>query len=613
MKRTIVILALVAAFVLAFSAVAQARWNGFTPVRTPAQLPAQIPNPDVGQPNHNPAWAVGAMVPNPNYRPVGFITFTEAQAEMARNFALTGDFGPDDPGAGLQGTAHGGYVTTTTKCVVCHSAHRATGTINNPDGSLDGLPGFDASGVPLGDPGAGNANRDLRNQNQDFLTAGSNSCAECHVAWGSQGSRLLVEWGQASNGGPHAYPARGCTMCHNSGIHGLSNSDFNVMNVFMLGNTRRGSNPASDSRDDQIRAEMDLWTGYGSNGAMLMQVPGEPGANISNTWWYDGNRSLGPVGGRPTLTNGNELGAAFYGAARSMATAYTCSEAGCHVRGAFFTLNWGVGFDRLTVVGPTITGSPNSTTAASVTGHVMPSARATGAHNGGNQACGPCHAGNPAGFPTASTVAGQPDLSRRAYGCDQCHDMVGVATNSTAWPHGNRNIAVYEWLADGTQLDGRRTLDPTTGNVIDGPNMIGSRNLWMYGGNIARSADVTSLDRSPGLPAGFNEFTGPDSSDNPNFADHSWRVLTQVTRGVLPLPDAGTGLTDGSCLKCHVAMDTASLEALNSQAADALAHSWGRWDGTQNLHNWGGNGTPLNPTWDSNYIPTGSGRLFLYR
>ena len=34
-----------------------------------------------------------------------------------------------------------------------------------------------------------------------------------------------------------------------------------------------------------------------------------------------------------------------------------------------------------------------------VTGHVTPSVRATGGAN--NNACGPCHGGNAAGFPTA--------------------------------------------------------------------------------------------------------------------------------------------------------------------------------------------------------------------
>ena len=602
MKRTIVILALATAFVLAFTAVAGATWRGFTPVRTGTQLSEGLSN--------------------------GFISFEEAQAEMERNFAVGGAFGPDDPGAALQNTAHGGYVTTTTKCVVCHSAHRATGVINNVDGSLDDLPGFDADGVPI----AGNLARDARNQNQSFLTAGANTCAGCHVASGSQASRLLVEWGP-DGGGPHAAPRRGCTMCHNAGIHGLTSSDFNVMNVFMLGNTRRTGeafceghdgtvnppvacticgelgNPGSAarpdgsmSRDDQIRAELHLWTGPDSRGNIVMQVPDGPGANAFNTWWYDGPRELGPIGGQPPTLAAADGNIGFYGAARSMATAYTCSEAGCHTTGAFFTTNWGVGFDRVNMVRNDGNIPADFQARIDVTGHVMPSTRTTG---GANLACGPCHGGNPAGFPTASTIEGVRDDSRRAYGCDQCHDMVGVATNSTAWPHGNRNIMVYEWF-DGEQEE----------------TMMTAGNLWMYAGSIARA-------NLPGMPTGnihnvdlptsaeqpwsddrrAPEFRGPNS-ENPVFASQDWFVMTNVTSGRNGVPsnaddtavaNTGTGLIDGSCLKCHVALDSASFAATGQMGADALRHAW--------TH---GGSNPLTPSWNG-VPPTGSARLFLYR
>ena len=622
MKRTIVLLALATAFVLAFTSLAGATWRGFTPVRTGTQLSEGLSN--------------------------GFISFEEAEAEMERNFADDGAFGPDDPGAALQGTAHGGYVTTTTKCVVCHSVHRATG-LEDPD--LEGS---------IATPGT----RVERNQNQAFLTAGANSCVECHVIWGSQPSRLLVEWGgpwgNDTGGGPHASPRRGCTMCHNAGIHGLTSSDFNVMNVFMLGNTRRagegggqwfvdndstleaddparwtaataaqiadpdvnltwrapgdgtvaaaGSAPNRGlTRDDQIRAELHLWTGPDSRDNVVMQVPGELGSNDLNTWWYNGVRSLGPVGGvPPALVDigniGNLTVGATYGAARSMATAYTCSEAGCHTTGAFFSTNWGVGFSRVNMVRNDGNVPADFEARIDVTGHVTPSVRVVG---GINQACGPCHGGNPAGFPTASTIEGVRDDSRRAYGCDQCHDMVGVATNSTAWPHGNRNIAVYEWF-DGAQV----VSDASAGN------------LWMYAGSIARA-------NLPGMPTGSihnvdlptsaeqpwsddrraPEFRGPNS-ENPVFASQDWFVMTNVTSGRYGVPsnaddtsvsNTGMGLIDGSCLKCHVALDSASLAATGQMGADALRHAW--------VH---GGSNPLNPSWNGT-IPTGSGRLFLYR
>ncbi|MCL2606706.1 MAG: hypothetical protein FWD93_05445, partial [Coriobacteriia bacterium] len=616
MKRTIVILALATAFVFAFSAVAQGTWRGFTPIRTQAQVDDGILQ--------------------------GFITFPEARVEMDRNFGVGGAFGAADPGAALQNTAHGGYVTTTTKCVVCHSAHRAPGI--NPD-TIEGGP------IASGNPGAANF---ANVQNQMFLTAGSATCETCHVNTGAQASRLLVEWGP-NGGGPHAAPRRGCQLCHNAGIHGLTSSSFNVMNVFMLGNTRTTgaqgdlwqrtmvtdwinvrsasqlreitnstivpagmsdaaartavlaamtanttgirqavmdafvlagnrlpSFAAAENRDQQIRREvaegrvlragfldvpvdssipeLDAITGNPIPGSSRAPVAASPSA--ASTWWYDGVRALGPIGGLPP-----GVGGAQFSAARSLATAYTCGEVGCHVGAAMFNLNWGMGFNRADRVNPgtgVVTdtnasgyaqANPSGSARSLVTGHVVPGLRATG---GVTAACGPCHSGNPAGFPTASTVPGTGDASRRAYGCDQCHDMVGVATNSTAWPHGNRNILVYEWDADGVQHE-------TTAAV---------GNLWMYGGSIAR-ANV------PGMPAGNNpggatwptapDATGTTRAQGPNFqgptsanvafADQSWTVLTGVTSGRYGIanndsnippayahfaPAGSTGLIDGA-------------------------------------------------------------------
>ena len=779
MKRTIVILALVTAFVLAFSAVAQGTWRGFTPVRVGATMGTDatyIVDPiDATRNIYTDAADRLGVSPVHGSGMNGFITFPEARAEMARNLSATqswiftpnGDLfrpataaevthygagtGPFAAGeelenftvgmftgnfrvggayaafghraaeaAAIQSTAHGGYVTTTTKCVVCHSVHRATG-LEDPD-ALGGI------------NNPGNANQ--RNQNQAFLTAGANSCVECHVVWGSQPSRLLVEWGApwgsyTGGGGPHAGPRRGCVMCHNAGIHGLTSSRFNVMNVFMLGNTRRPQNvidnPAATAgrnlnwiisapahpdygrvvaitpgsadntpanavaafaaaippsvvtpaqitwfcRDTQIAMEAPLWTGADSRGNVAIQIPGGAGANDGNTWWYDGPRALGPAGSVPPVAG---LSGVQYGAARSMATAYTCGEAGCHTTGAFFLTNWGVGKTRADSARLGIDQAAwNAATEAQreiylatsvgdnmvrigdveVTGHVTPSTRVTQVNlhedfNGGVGTCGPCHGGSPAGFPTASTQANLPDLSRRAYGCDQCHDMVGVATNTTAWPHGNRNIVVYEWTAAGQQLDAGQTLD-TDGTVLVGePNIARAGNLWMYAGSIARSADAPQLAGNPS-PGALNsgtsaspvwnvisdssaQFRGPNSI-NPFFADQSWFVMTNVGAGRYGVPSEvpannwGTGLVDGSCLKCHVAIDSASMHAANSVAADAIRHTWNQ-GGACTVANCPNptetdvaailacpgnhNATVASPSWNGQNV-TGSQRLFLYR
>ena len=571
MKRTFLTLALVVAFVLAFGAAANATFRGFTPIRTQAEVDAGMLQ--------------------------GFITFPEARAEMARNET------------GLQGTAHGGYVTTTTKCAVCHSAHRAPGV--NEDA---------AEGAGAASTGAGTTDR-LNAHNQMFLTAGAATCETCHVATGGQASRLLVEWGPGG-GGPHAAPRRGCVFCHNAGIHGLSGSDFNVMNVFMLGNTRNGTDGGPsptgiETRDEQIRRE--IMEGRVLRGGVLdipvdssfdrAPVVAAPTANT--TWWYNGERSLGPAGTTPPAMGASvTAGVVEFAAARSLATAYTCGEQGCHVTSAMFNLNWGMGFERanrVTAATGTIAGGDHVRTGGNpvavagdpiveVTGHIMPIMRSSAA--GVGSACGPCHAGNPAGFPTASTVAGAGDVSRLAYGCDQCHDMVGVATNTTAWPHGNRNILVYEWTADGVQHE----------------NMMAAGNLWMYGGNIAAAANAAGT----GQAERQTEWAGP-TSVNSGFADQSWLVLTGVTNGRYGLPNnpagsyfdhptygayappTSTGLTDGSCLKCHVALDSASMAAMGSVGACALRHEWPT-----------AQGGVMSPFWNG-AAQTGSARLFLYR
>lgn len=584
MKRTLIVLALVVALVLGFCTVAGATYRGFTPVRTQTELDSGILQ--------------------------GFITFDEAKVEMERN----------NVPAELQLSAHGGYITTTTKCAVCHSAHRATGY---NDGALEGT----AAGSVSGDANLSNV------QKQAFLTAGSTTCEGCHVSTGAQASRLLVEWG-SSGGGPHLAPRRGCLLCHNAGIHGLSTSSYNVMNVFMLGNTRRqtllgsdwpadgswfGGNP--ETRDEQIAREIE--EGRVLRGGVL-DVPADsplPGVlgdpSEDSTWWYDGERKLAPIGGVP-----EGLGTVQYAAARSLATAYTCGESGCHTSSAMFNLNWGMGFARRHQVKDPDTGFGQVTGRTMVTGHVMPVFRAYG---NSNQACGPCHAGNPAGFPTASTELGKRDDTRRAYGCDQCHDMVGVATNSTAFPHGNRGLKAYEWLADGTQIE----------TDIPGGH-IGGGNLWMYGGSIARAdhPDIPATDASQvgaevTAAGGGGTFRGPTST-NVSFADQSWTILTGVTAGRYGIPghgnfpddpdapfgnpqlidNPGTGLTDGSCLKCHVPLDDASRNAMGSLGADALRHAWNR-GGTHATSNseWG---DARAPKW-TGVPPTNSSRLFLYR
>ena len=487
---------------------------------------------------------------NPDDTIPGYLSWTMATEVMQANQV---------PNA-LQSSAHGGYITTTTKCVVCHSAHRATG-------------------IPEGTPGP---------QNQYFLTSGGSSCTNCHVSWGAQTTTLLVEWGQP--GGPHESQS-GCLACHRGGIHGGNGSDFHVMDIFMLGNMA----------DAQIRDEIGQLA-LGPNSAFWVPPALTGGENlnpaagntptIGNTWWFDGGASVNngvrvgapiQIGGLPGERAGAAafVNAAQYSAARSVATSYVCSQEGCHVSTVMANMQWGVGFER----DNTATGATQT-----ITAHALPAImRTNGAYNGNNQAqaCGPCHVGTPAGFPTDGFA-----VSRVAYGCDQCHDMVGVATNSTAWPHGNRNILVYEWLEE-ADASGDRIMERVQTPVTAG-------NLWMYGGSIARIA-IGPFD--PANPTANRPAANATMGSSVSFADVNWRVLRGVTGGAAHHIDAATdaafqypglgGLTDGGCLKCHVPVDAASMEAMNSSAGDATRHNF----------NFALTGTTR----------TGSQRLFLWR
>jgi len=495
-SRLIATIALICVALLGFTATAGAVYKGFTPI-------------------------------NPDNTVAGYLAFGDAQAIMIANGV--------DPG--LAATAHGGYITTTTKCVVCHSAHRATG-------------------IPEGVPSA---------TNQLYLTSGGDSCTVCHTASGAQSNDMLVEWGP--KGGPHA--SKGCTQCHKAGIHGLGGSEFHVMNVFLLGKFN----------DQQIKDEAQ-YLAAGPNGSFYVPPaltggtdynPAGGAATVTNTWWLDGGASVNngvrigaptQIGGLPGEVPGaaSRVDAPSYSAARSLATNYTCSQAGCHVNSAMLNMNWGTGFIR---------DADKTGDGVMVTAHALPSiTRTSGAWNGNPDApktssCGPCHPGNPAGFPTADF-----SISRYAYGCDQCHDAVGVATNSTAWPHGNRDIKIYEWIdnGDGTQTE-------TSMTAAKG-------NLWMYGGSIALRNNGSFDPANPFANAASpNGALGATSA----FADLNWRLLTGL---VTPTSVADTvaeaetnpgysGLTDGSCIKCHVPVDSASLEAMGAAPATALRGTWG--------------------------------------
>ncbi|MCL2680189.1 MAG: hypothetical protein FWF11_01730 [Coriobacteriia bacterium] len=513
MKKTFIVLALAFALVLSFSAIAGANeWKGFSPL--------------------NPG---AAGVP-------GFVGWNVALATMAQNSVP----------ATMQATAHGGYTTSTTKCSVCHSLHRAPGVWEGP-----GLPGFAAG----------------RN-NQYYLTAGGDSCTVCHTAWGAMTTSKLVEW--AVNGvgaGPHNEPGTGgCVACHCGGIHGGGMSDFHVMNVFMLGG----------KADDQIEAEMNV-AGQAVAGRFVAPVTATT-PRTAQSWWANGLNAPAEMGSPPgTVAGGGGMGTtshATYAFARSLATGATCGMEGCHVYSVFANNQWGTGFNR-------IDPSDDATIPATValTGHAVPAGY--GRENAGI-GCGPCHPGSSAGLPTAGNRHNQ----WRQHGCNQCHDMVGVATNSIAFPHGNRNIRVYEWT-EGVPASGAPTVSEASIRV---ETTVTEGNLWMYTGNLARRAGAGSSSAAGNIA---------------NYATTEWRVMTGVTSGAR-VPGT-SGLQDGACLKCHIATDELSLRNTGPQGAFMDARGFS--DFANRGHGWNAGRFPSSVpgSTNPNDWATGSARMHLYR
>lgn len=132
------------------------------------------------------------------------------------------------------------------------------------------------------------------------------------------------------------------------------------------------------------------------------------------------------------------------------------------------------------------------------------------------------------GFNTGTeTVVNTGHLSTSAsvVGCDSCHDMVGVSTGTTAWPHANRGIEVYKGRFTGSnyQLSTTTILPDNTDATRYG--------LWMTAADYGDSANATPL---PGAVAN-TEADWQSDGTNPSPAKTNIDAL----------------LTDGACIKCH--------------------------------------------------------------
>lgn len=153
--------------------------------------------------------------------------------------------------------------------------------------------------------------------------------------------------------------------------------------------------------------------------------------------------------------------------------------------------------------------------------------------------CFPCHGDasrsiSSADFATAIGAAGRTGhLSTGASAtkwiptCDGCHDVVGVATGTTAFPHANRGIDVYTGRFNhNTQLPEVSTSIPA--GVSDAERY----GLWMTAGNYGQNPSASPL--AGPIANSMNDFASPDGV-TPSIASQN----------------VDTMLVDGACTKCH--------------------------------------------------------------
>jgi hypothetical protein len=316
------------------------------------------------------------------------------------------------------------------------------------------------------------------------LTPGANSCIACHTATGSNPSAKLVEWPSVyAEGGPHrGFNCMG--QCH-AGVHGALASEYGSAAKFLL-------NP--NIRTEVYGSYAPPTAGLGLDDGLEKAIAAGnlggavPNAGVIETWPTDAKQQS---------------------AARAMVTGYLCSQGGCHTASQFAVNTAGYAEERTLPGLPMFLDGPYD---QMFTGHSTANTISSCASSG-------CH----------QFISVNNDSQ-----CAMCHDFKGVVTGTSAWPHANRGIDVYEWVRPTGSLEVTTTLAVRT-------------NLWMYTGDITyRDADgeVTSTPMWNGVPVvDTGVVQGLDSR----------RVNTRTILNGNAAFNATTGVAirDGVCLKCH--------------------------------------------------------------
>lgn len=294
------------------------------------------------------------------------------------------------------------------------------------------------------------------------LLAGANSCAACHATWGSNSAgNTLVELGQASMG-PH-FTEGNCMnrKCHGS-VHGAGEaSSYAAVRKYNLNGATTVNSIAPSAK--ALDSVLDAAIASGNT-----------------------NFSIG------TAATGRAM--------KAYVTGYTCAQ--CHASSSFVVATNGA-INAVTGVVSNTDGKDvvtNGTDAATISKSA-----------------------------TVTFRTGHPSIGNDSYGvyvptCETCHDVVGVATGSTAWPHTNRGIDVYKarYEEEFGSANGFANAAVTGAEVITTTNDATTQyGLWMTSG-------MATAGGAYGTRAGI---------------------------GATPIagsPSAGYNLRDGACTKCHV-------------------------------------------------------------
>ena len=137
----------------------------------------------------------------------------------------------------------------------------------------------------------------------------------------------------------------------------------------------------------------------------------------------------------------------------------------------------------------------------------------------------------------SSFRTGHPSIGNDTWGtyvptCETCHDLVGVATKTTAFPHANRGIDVFKGRYDEEAI---------------------------FGGNNGTAGDASIVNNESGQIATDNTDTtryglwmtsGLAVDDGSAHGERAGADATPIQGGNSSF---GYSLRDGACLKCHVA------------------------------------------------------------